>query len=448
MKKVLLLGAGLVSGPIISYLLNKNISLTIATAPDTMERATKMTEGKPNGKVVEWTMQDKEGLDQMVAGHDLCISLLPWAFHVEVAHHCIKHRKNMVTTSYVKPDMKALDQQARDAGIIILNELGVDPGIDHMSAMRIIDQVHDKGGEVVKFYSFCGALPAPEAADNPFSYKFSWSPRGVLLASNNDGRYLCNGEEVYVPGENLFKNPKKINFPGVGPLEVYPNRNSLPYIDLYGIPEVKTVMRGTFRYPGWCEALDAIKALKLITNDSYDLTGMTYADFLALLAGAPGESSNIKEKICAILGLEADAGPIRAMEWLGLFDEKPMNRQQDIPFEVLSSLMIDKMALGPKERDMVVMQHLLLAQYPDGNKEVIRSCMLDYGSKATETAIARTVTLPAAVGVEMILNGDIREKGVHIPVLPGIYNPILDALEHMDIRMDECFGLPEDEIKD
>ncbi|MFO7873206.1 MAG: saccharopine dehydrogenase C-terminal domain-containing protein [Bacteroidales bacterium] len=445
MKKVLILGAGMVAKPIVRYLLEKKIHVTVATAPDTMDRAKKMTEGQENGDAIEWVMDDTEALDSMIASHDIVVSLLPWVFHVTVAHHCIYHKKDMVTTSYVKPDMKALDQEVRDAGIIILNELGLDPGIDHMSAMRIIDHVHDKGGNVEAFYSICGALPAPEAADNPFRYKFSWSPKGVLLASNNEALYLHNGKEVAIPGEDIFKNTFKLHFPDVGKLEVYPNRNSMPYIDLYGIPEAKTMMRGTFRYPGWCETLDGMKALKLITNNTYDMTGMTYAEMLAMLIGAE-DAENIKQKVASYLSIPEDAHSIKAMEWLGLFSDTRMKRRQDTPFEIVSDLMMEKMTLKPEERDMVAMQHKLLAAYPDNSKEVIRSCMLDFGSQDGDTAIARTVTLPAAIAVEMILKGEITEKGVRIPVTPGIYNPILNALEDMDIKMDECFGLPESEI--
>lgn len=445
MKKVLILGAGMVAKPIVRYLLEKKIHVTVATAPDTMDRAKEMTEGHENGDAIEWVMDDTEALDSMIASHDILVSLLPWVFHVTVAHHCIHHKKDMVTTSYVKPDMKALDQEVRDAGIIILNELGLDPGIDHMSAMRIIDHVHDKGGNVEAFYSICGALPAPEAADNPFRYKFSWSPKGVLLASNNEALYLHNSKEVTIPGEDIFKNTFKLHFPDVGKLEVYPNRDSMPYIDLYGIPEAKTMMRGTFRYPGWCEALDSMKALKLITNNTYDMTGMTYAEMLAMLMGEDN-ADNIKQKVAAYLDLSEDAHSIKAMEWLGLFSDARMKRRQDTPFEIVSDLMMEKMTLKPEERDMVAMQHKLLAAYPDNSKEVIRSCMLDFGSQDGDTAIARTVTLPAAIAVEMILKGEITEKGVRIPVTPGIYNPILNALEDMDIKMDECFGLPESEI--
>jgi saccharopine dehydrogenase-like NADP-dependent oxidoreductase len=443
MKKVLILGAGMVVRPIVTYLLDKGYHVTVASR--TRSKAEEMIDGHVNGTSVGWTVEKTEELDKMILSHDLTVSLLPWVHHVMVAKKCIEHKKDMVTTSYVKPDMQALDQAAKDAGIIILNELGLDPGIDHMGAMRIIDQVHGKDGKIEEFYSICGALPAPEVADNPFGYKFSWSPKGVVMAGNNDGKYLRHGKTREIPTEDLFKNPLSVEFPEVGKLEIYPNRDSIPYIDLYGIPETKTMMRGTFRYPGWCETLDAMKALKLITTDTYDFTGKTYADMLSMLIGEL-DTVKLKEKVAKFLHIPADAHAMKAMEWLGLFDDKPMNRQQDTPFEITSDLMIEKMEMGNKDRDMVAMQHVFLASYPNGKKEVIKSSMLDFGTPETNTAVARTVALPAAVGVEMILSGDIKEKGVFIPVLPGIYNPILDRLEEMDIRMVEEYGLPESEI--
>jgi len=443
MKKVLILGAGMVVKPIVTYLLDKGYFVTVATR--TRSKAEDMIHGHPNGAAVAWTVDNTEALDKMIATHDLTVSLLPWIHHIMVAKHCIKHKKNMVTTSYVKPEMKALDQEAKDAGIIILNELGLDPGIDHMGAMRIIDHVHNHGGKVEEFYSICGALPAPEAATNPFKYKFSWSPKGVVMAGNNDGNYLRHGNVKYISTQDLFKNPLAVDFPGVGKLEIYPNRDSMPYVELYGIPETKTMMRGTFRYPGWCESLDAMKALKLISSDNYDFTGKTYAEMVAMLIGE-ADASSIREKAAGFLSLPMDAYALDALEWLGVFDKTNMNRQNDTPFEIISDLMIAKMELGREERDMVAMQHVFLASYPDGKREVIKSSMLDFGTLATDTAVARTVALPAAVGVEMILNNEIEVKGVHIPVIPAIYNPILDALEKMNIRMVEEFGLPESDI--
>lgn len=442
MKKVLILGAGLVVKPIVTHLLNKGISVTVATR--TKSKAEAMISGHPNGIAVAWTVEDEATLDQMVASHDLSVSLLPYLHHLLVAKYCLKHKKNMVTTSYVKPEMQALDAQAKEAGIIILNELGLDPGIDHMSAMRIIDNVRSRNGNIEEFYSICGALPAPEVANNPFKYKFSWSPKGVVMAGNNDGKYLRYGKVVDVPTENLFKNPLQVDFTNVGVLEVYPNRDSISYIDIYGIPETKTMMRGTFRFKGWCESIDAMKQLRLISYDKFDMTGMTYAQFIAHQIGA-ADASNIKQKVADYLKVDVNAHALTAMEWLGLFEDKPMERGEDSPFEVTSDLMISKMELGHTERDMVVMQHTFLASYPDGSNEVIRSRMLDFGTPATDTSVARTVALPAAIGVEMILNGEIGVKGVYRPVIPEIYNPILDELEKLDIRMEEEYGLPESE---
>ncbi len=439
MKKVLILGAGLVVRPIVKHLLNKGIQVTVATR--TKSKAEEMIAGHPNGTAIAWMVEDEETLSRMISEHDLSVSLLPYLHHLLVAKYCIIHKKNMVTTSYVKPEMQALDAQAKEAGIIILNELGLDPGIDHMSAMRIIDHVHNKGGKIEEFYSICGALPAPEAANNPFKYKFSWSPKGVVMAGNNDGKYMKNSVEVYVPTQDLFKNPLQVNFPEVGQMEVYPNRDSIMYIDIYGIPEVKTIQRGTFRYKGWCETLNVMKQLNLISYDKVNLEGKTYADFIAQQIGA-SNSLHIRQKVASHLGINPDAYALQAMEWLGLFSNEPLRRTEDSPYEVTSDLMIAKMELGQNERDMVALQHSFLASYPDGTKEVIRSRMLDFGTPATDTSIARTVALPAAIGVEMILAGEITVKGVFRPVLPAIYNPILDALEKLDIRMVEEYGLP------
>ena len=443
MKKVLILGAGMVVKPIVNYLLEKDFRVTVATR--TKSKADAMISGHKNGVALAWTVDDETTLDKLVEKHDLTVSLLPYAYHVMVAKKCIAHKKNMVTTSYVKPEMNALDQQAKDAGILILNEVGLDPGIDHMSAMRIIHNVHNKGGKVVEFYSLCGALPAPEACDNPFMYKFSWSPKGVVMASNNDGKFLRHKKEIYVEPIDLFKNPFKVDFPDVGPLEVYPNRDSYPYIDLYGIPETETMFRGTFRHKGWCESLDAMKRLHLITNDKKDFTGKSYADFIAMMIGADN-SDNIRKKVADYLGIPVDSHALKAIEWLGLFGNQNMGRKEDTPFEITSDVMIEKMILDPKERDMVAMQHTFLVENQDGKREVIKSRMLDFGTMATDTAIARTVALPAAVSVEMTLFGKIDAKGVHIPVIPEIYNPVLDRLEDMNIKMIEEYGLPESEI--
>jgi saccharopine dehydrogenase (NADP+, L-glutamate forming) len=438
MKKVLILGAGMVVKPIVTYLLEKDYQVTVATR--TKSKADTIIGDHPNGTSLAWTVDDEVTLDRLVEEHDISVSLLPFAYHLMVAKLCIKHKKNMVTTSYVKPEMLALDAEAKAAGIIILNELGLDPGIDHMSAMRIIDNVHDKGGKIEEFYSFCGALVAPEVEKNPFNYKFSWAPKGVVMASNNDGKYLRRGVERDITTKDLFKDPIKLEIDTVGSLEVYPNRDSLPYVELYGIPETKTMFRGTFRYDKWCEVLDGMKALNLLSYDKINMEGMTYAELLAASAGFPN-IDGLKKAVAERLGGD-DSGNVRdALEWLGFFSDESVDRLEDSPFEVTSDVMISKMMISEKERDMVVLQHTFVADY-NGEKEVIRSTMVDYGTQQTDTSIARTVALPAACGVDMILRGEIAATGVYIPVIPEIYNPILDQLETMNIKMVEDYGLP------
>lgn len=445
MKHVLILGSGMVARPIIRYLLDRGFKITVAS--NTPDRTEQMIAGHPNGTGIFWDAEDHGTLSRLISETDLAVSLLPYAFHPVVARFCVHHRKHMVTTSYVKPEMQALDTCAREAGVLLLNETGLDPGIDHMSAMRIIDHVHQKEGAIIEFYSICGALPAPEAADNPFRYKFSWSPKGVVMAGNNDAMYLSHGKVINIPTADLFKNPFRVDFPGVGDLEVYPNRDSLSYRDIYGIPEAQTLLRGTFRYPGWCETLDLLKRMNLTSYERFDMSGMSYGDLvLKVIGGERQEALGTRQGVAEAMNVPYEAYALGAMEWLGLFDDKPMNRSVDSTFEVTSDLMLEKMMLAPEERDMIAMQHTFLVGYSDGRKEVIRSRMLDYGIPGGDTSIARTVALPAAIAVEMILNGKIEARGVQIPVIPEIYNPVLDQLETMNIRMVEEFGLPLSEM--
>ncbi len=442
MKKVLILGAGLVAKPMVEYLFENRFMLMIASPMQ--ERANEIINKNPLGTSVNWSMDDPETLQKLVSGYDIVVSLLPYKFHAEVAKVCLRYGKSLVTTSYVQPEILELDEDARKKGVLFLNEIGLDPGIDHMSAMRIIDHIHNKGGHVKEFYSLCGALPAPEAADNPMKYKFSWSPKGVILASRNSALYLKNGKRVKIESDNLFKDRFSYYLPTIGDLEVYPNRDSISYIDIYGIPETKTMYRGTFRFKGWCETLDLMKRLNMLDDSIKDYNGMSYSEFLGEVAGS--QISDIKSDICNRLRISKESAAIRSLEFLGFFSDERLNYHKTSPFEITSDRMIGRMLLSASERDMIILQHIFLASYPDGQKEVIKSSIVDFGSPSTNTSIARTVALPAAIAVKLILENKIDLKGVYRPVLPQIYNPVLNELQTLGIEMKEEYGLPESEM--
>lgn len=439
-KNVLILGAGMVVQPLVDYLIKNNITLTIASrtqskAEHALKLATSRTGNHENGRAISWTIDDLSTLEKLIEQHDLVVSLLPYTHHVTVARLCISHHTNMVTTSYISEEMKSLHQEAQKAGVLILNEIGVDPGFDHMTAKKIIDQVHAEGGRVNEFFSLCGALAAPEAADNPLRYKFSWSPKGVVMAGNNDARYLRHGQTVYKPTEDLFKDPLQIDFPGVGPMEVYPNRNSLPYLDLYNIPEAETIYRGTFRYQNWCAALDILKSIGWTSYDEHDTKGMSCADLTARLAALPA-SDQLAENIIKKYHISMDHPAMAAMTFLGLLSDQKINSQKTAPIDLLSELMMEKMMLGNQERDMVIMQHIFRVTYTDGRHEKITSSLTDYGDD-TYTSIAKTVALPAAIAVKMILENKITLTGVHLPVVADIYLPVLEELASIGIAMEE-----------
>ncbi len=333
----------------------------------------------------------------------------------------------MVTTSYVSEAMKNLDAEAKAAGIILLNEVGLDPGIDHMEAMRMIDGVHRSGGRVLGFTSYCGGLPAPESNTNPFGYKFSWSPRGVLLAGKNPARYLRDGLEFQIAAEDLFENFALRTVPGLGVFEGYPNRNSMPYIDVYGIQETKTMFRGTFRYPGWCATLKKIGDLGYLEQTERDLSGKSIRDLTLELAAAAG-ASDARSALAARLGLDPGGAVFGRLEWLGLLGREPVGLQKGSPLDVLERLMLAKLQYAPGERDMIVLQHVVEAQTADGRRERITSTLIDYGIPGGDSSMARTVGLPAAAGARLVLEGRIGGRGVLIPVVPEIYGPILEEL--------------------
>jgi saccharopine dehydrogenase-like NADP-dependent oxidoreductase len=446
MKKILVLGAGLVSRPLVRYLLEQpDFHVTVASR--TVSKAEALIAKHPKGTTVALNTEDTAKLENLVREHDLSISLLPAPQHPLVAEMCLRHRKHMVTTSYISPKMKAFDGPARDAGIMLLNEIGVDPGIDHMSAMRIIHDVEKRGGKVVNFKSYCGGLPAPEANDNPWGYKFSWSPRGVCTAGKNAAKWLENSKFVEIPGTDLFLNNHPVPVEGVSghkALEGYPNRDSLGYIDVYGLKDMETMFRGTLRYPGWSACMKKVVDIGFLSEEPVTYpAGMTFAQWTASFINAPS-TNNLRDQIAKHFKTDAKANFLDRWEWLGLLgnDPLPITGKPTTALDILATRMEQKMVYQPGERDMLVLMHKFIARFPGqaGStgvspvEERISSTMIDFGIPGGESSMARTVSLPAAIATRLILTGAIRDTGVHAPVKASIYNPVLDELATMNIK--------------
>lgn len=431
-KNVLILGAGLVSQPIIDYLFTQtDFSLTVADI--LQENAVKAINNNPRGKAESLDVNDEKHLGQLISESDLVVSLLPATLHGIVAQHCLKAEKSMVNASYISDEMRGLDSQAREKGLLFLCEMGLDPGIDHMSAMQIIHDIRERGGKIKEFVSVCGGLPAPEANDNPFGYKFSWSPKGVLIAGKSAARYIDGGAVKEVSPDELFHSTKPMTIDG-REFEAYPNRDSISYEDSYGFRNIDYLQRGTLRYPGWHEYILAFKALNLLEERSIGEGQKSYAEILADLNNLDPE--NIRMAISRKLNLSEDSKVVQAFEWLGLFDQEQTHFDNVTAIDLLAGLMSRKMAYSDGERDMVALQHRFKAVFSD-HTEHITSTLFDYGVPGGDSSMARTVSLPIAIVAKLILEQKIDLTGVRIPVDPIIYEPVLAELETLGIAFKE-----------
>jgi len=440
MKRVLVLGAGLVSRPMVSYLAGfPDIALTICDLDGA--KAAQVLSGAERGRALAFSLDDDAALAALVEQADLVVSLLPYTLHVKVAKVAIASRVPLITTSYVSPEMRALHGAAVSAGVLVLNEIGLDPGLDHMSAMRAIKELRDEGLRLVSFRSCCGGLPAPEANTNPWSYKFSWSPRGVLAAGLNAARWLEDGRIVELPGEQLFTHVASYDVAGVGRLEVYPNRDATAYIATYGIEGVRTMFRGTLRYPGWCETLDAVSRLGLLDVAEREWrAGTTHGEFME--AFAPKGSGAVDERVAARLGLSPHGAVMTRLRFAGLFSDTPLGNTQAAPIDVLSARLAESLAYAQGERDMIVLRHEFGFVDANGRAGTRVETLVAFGGPSGDSAMARTVSLPAAIAARLILHGHIASTGVRIPVDPEVYVPVLDALEPMGIVFRETRTAP------
>lgn len=430
----------MVTRPMTDYIQNQNFELTIATRnPEEVEN---LIGGQPNGKAISWIPEDEKFTEELIATHDLTMSLLPGKFKAAVAKICINHKKPLVTTTRVSSEMKDLDGEAKKAGIILLYEMGFAPGFDHMTAMRLIDKVQQEGGIIREMYSLSGALAAPEETNNPFRHKFTASPRETIRMYNHGARFLKNGTIKEIPADELFTNPASAEFPGLGKMEIVPHRDSINSVESYHLAGIQTLYRGKFYYPNWCEIMNALKSLGLICTVKRSFEGKTYNEIVAEKMGF--YPRNVKEKVAEKLNLGLHSPALDALEWLGVFSKERVHLKEGSTFDLTTDLMLRKMMLPQGARDMVMLLHSFVVEKADGIKEIVRSRLLNFSTE-TDTAIARTVSLPAAIAAKLILEGKIKETGTRIPVLKSIYQPVLAELERMGISAVEEWNLPETE---
>ncbi len=439
MKRILVLGAGLSSSSLIKYLLDhsEQYDWKVAIGDMSADVAMRKADNHPNGEGFSFDVFNDKQREEEIEKSDIVISMLPARFHTLVANDCVRIGRDMVTASYVSPEIKAMDEQARAKDIIMLNEIGVDPGIDHMSAMQIIDDIREKGGKLLAFKSSTGGLIAPEFDTNPWNYKFTWNPRNVVLAGQGTAMFIRNGRYKYIPYNKLFDRLENVEIPGYGEFEIYPNRDSLKYRSIYGLENIPTMFRGTMRRPGYSQAWNVFVQLGM-TDDTYEMENvedMTYRVFInSFLPYHPDRS--VEDKLCEFLGIEMDSDIMKKLEWLGIFDDKSVGLSKGTPAQVLQNLLVEKWALGDEDKDMISMYHHFEYEI-DGKMKELVSRMVVIGEDQVHTAMSITVGVPVAIAVKLILTGKITNKGVQVPIVKDIYEPVMEELAAYGIKFDE-----------
>jgi saccharopine dehydrogenase-like NADP-dependent oxidoreductase len=445
MKKIFVIGAGLSSSDLIKYLLDNALALdwTVKVGDLSLEIAKNKVNNHPKGIAIHFDINDLNQLKNEVSWADLIVSMLPAFMHPIVAKECVSQGKHMATASYVSDAMKALDAEAKQKGVTLLNELGVDPGIDHMSAMKGIDEIRNNGGKLIGFISNTGGLVAPEYDNNPWNYKFTWNPRNVVLAGQGVTQFIENGQYKFIPYHRLYSRARIFSVLNYGEFEMYPNRDSLKYREIYGLEDIQTLIRGTLRKVGYCKAWNVFVQLGM-TDDTYKIhnsENLTYREFTNSYL-AYDSKLTVEEKIKREIAEANDPIVFEKLKWLGVFEEKKVGLSNASPAQILQKILEEKLFLEPNDKDLIVMQHIF--EYMAGGKHFRRkSSMIIIGKDTVHTAMSITVGTPLAIAIKLLLTDVIKEKGVIIPTKPAIYLPILKELEEFGVKFIE----EEEELK-
>ena len=439
MKNILVIGAGRSATTLISYLLDhadeNNWFVTVADFSE--ELAQESIKGSKNAKAIFFNATDEKQRNKEITNSDIVVSMLPASMHIMVAKDCIRLKKSLVTASYVSDEVAQLDAESKEEGVLLLNEIGLDPGIDHMSAMQIIDEIKEKGGELTSFKSFCGGLVHPDYDNNPWNYKFTWNPRNVVLAGQGVAQYIEGGKIKYIPYNNLFERVENMNVLDAGSFEAYANRDSLSYRKSYGIENIDTLLRGTLRREGYSQSWNYFVQLGL-TDDSYtisDSESLTYREYLNMFLPLSNTLS-LEEKFCKEFAISESSESFQKIKWLDIFTDKKVELENATPAQILQKILENKWTLSDEDKDMIVMQHQF--EYTL-NREVkkLNSSLLVFGDNQKDTSMAKTVGLPVAIAVKLILNGEINAVGVKIPTTKDIYIPVLKELSENGINFIE-----------
>jgi len=441
MRNILVIGAGRSSSSLITYLLHKseteNLHVTIADV--SLEFAESKVKNHKNGSAIALDIFNNEERQNAIKKATIVVSMLPASMHLSVAKDCLTFGKNMVTASYISNEMQALNEEVVKKNLVFMNEIGLDPGVDHMSAMKVIDSIRSKGGKMLLFESFCGGLVAPESDTNLWNYKFTWNPRNVVLAGQGGAsKFLQEGTYKYIPYHKLFRRTEILNIDGYGKFEAYANRDSLKYKSVYGLDSILTLYRGTIRRVGFSRAWNIFVQLGM-TDDSYtieDSENMSYRDFTnSFLAYSPSDSVELKLRY--YLKIDQDDVIWDKLVELDIFNSKKrVELKKATPAQILEKILKDSWTLKKDDKDMIVMQHLFGYEL-NGKKRQIVSSMVCTGDNQVYTAMAKTVGLPVAIATLKILNGEITSPGVQIPILKEIYDPILKELAENGIVFTE-----------